>query len=549
MLLNGSKYAGTAAPNRVITVADAAALAAVTVANADIGHLFASQTDTGQVWLADSAGTGAGCWTLVNTIPDASTSVKGAIEIATPAEITAATDPLRAITPGQLAAAVATVLDIILGAGGPSVTASLAARAGRQGVTTLLGSSNPPVSPDLAALNVGLSDFSYFIPVRLADYTVRGGLGGKLGANLGWGFNIMAGGYLKLFFGNGANYTTFSYDSSVPLALAAGATVDISGSVAQSLSSTGVFLVGGGGYETAVGILYPPALFNYVLTQAQIVAMMEWGVSATDINNATNTSIIASAFTKLSGTGSISGTSTSGFTGTDALHGIAPLSIPASFVVGTKYRLTYTISGYTSGDVTPALVNIAEDLRSAYGTSRHADGTYTDVLTVTVAGVSPAVIIICDNSCVVSGVSLVPLGALAAYSDTQPGIGPQMRDVSGNNAHINLPGDGITGGAVWAHPSRNGGSFGTTRTTSGYIIADQLVIPPGCAVRVWAKGDGGTFSLGDTSAAPNTVVDGKAAPADLTPIVQTGYTTANRKLYLTLGSAATVTLLVELIAA
>ena len=118
--------------------------------------------------------------------------------------------------------------------------------------------------------------------------------------------------------------------------------------------------------------------------------------------------------------------------------------------------------------------------------------------------------------------------------------GPQVLDVSGNGADLNLPGDGVTGGVVPAIPGATPSPFRATRTSSGYLIGDQVVIPPGCSVEVWAKGNG-TFSLGDSSGTPTSIVNAQTAPTNLSPITQAGYVTATRKLYLTLGTATSVT--------
>lgn len=52
-------------------------------------------------------------------------------------------------------------------------------------------------------------------------------------------------------------------------------------------------------------------------------------------------------------------------------------STPLTLVDGTTYELTYTITDYTSGDITPRFTGSPFVL----GTTRNAAGTYTETLT------------------------------------------------------------------------------------------------------------------------------------------------------------------------
>jgi len=138
----------------------------------------------------------------------------------------------------------------------------------------------------------------------------------------------------------------------------------------------------------------------------------------------------------------------------------------------------------------------------------------------------------------------IAIGLIVCHDWAEYAGGPQVIDVSGNGADLNLPGDGVSSGVVPTLPGATPSPFRATRTSSGYLIGDQVVIPPGCSVEIWAKGNG-TFSLGDSSGTPASIVNAQTAPTNLSPIAQGGYVTATRKLYLTLGSATSVTVRVN----
>lgn len=184
-----------------------------------------------------------------------------------------------------------------------------------------------------------------------------------------------------------------------------------------------------------------------------------------------------------------------------------------SFVVGKRYRIS------TAGTTDFTLIGAAN---STVGTEFVATGVGTGT------GAATA------------------LGLVFGPEANAAGAGPQHRDASGNAAHVNLPGDGITGGVTWAVPGGAACDFGETRTASGFSLGrDAVVIPPGYRIaRIWCSGNG-TFSIGN-AASGTEIVNGFTATATTQPATLAAFVTTSRKLYLTLGTATTVTYTVHL---
>jgi hypothetical protein len=134
---------------------------------------------------------------------------------------------------------------------------------------------------------------------------------------------------------------------------------------------------------------------------------------------------------------------------------------------------------------------------------------------------------------------------LLAPEHAAAGAGPQWRDVSGNGSHLNLPTDGTTG-AAWALLSGAHADFGETRIASGYALGrDAVVIPVGYRIaRIWCSGNG-TFSIGN-AASGTEIVNAFTATPTTQPATLAGYVTTSRKLYLTLGTATSVSYTVHL---
>lgn len=156
--------------------------------------------------------------------------------------------------------------------------------------------------PDDANLDFGLSDFSLELFVRLADYTPSAELIllEKHASNLGYKLLLTTAGKLKLQFGNGTNFTTFSYESDAvgttddswahflvtadrdgnALYYVNGIlnkTVDISGSVAQTLDNTGALNVFGNGTVYTAGRVAIVRAYNRILTATEIASIYNNG--------------------------------------------------------------------------------------------------------------------------------------------------------------------------------------------------------------------------------------------------------------------------------
>jgi len=221
--------------------------------------------------------------------------------------------------------------------------------------------------------------------------------------------------------------------------------------------------------------------------------------------------------------------------GTNIAAGVAnfvassTISRASILTIGKRYRATFTLtaSGGTFKVQDGASFFLTGLTTGAQSFEFTAAGTSFGISSVGATGT-------------VDNLTITPLGLLVAHDWSGYTGGPQVIDVSGNGADLNLPGDGVSSGVVPTLPGATPSPFRATRTSSGYLIGDQVVIPPGCSVEIWAKGNG-TFSLGDSSGTPASIVNAQTAPTNLSPITQAGYVTATRKLYLTLGTATSVT--------
>lgn len=326
-----------------------------------------------------------------------------------------------------------------------------------------------------------------------------------------------------------------------------------------------------GGSQYFTGTLRLLGIENWALSAAEVLQVYQSGSwPSSHFNNASNTATYTSNFS--AGTDSWGADSSRAVTGNvDSING-SDNWLKTEVTSGPASLYSYTAASFTS--------NVKKRLRIAVTIFNPAGSGITHFAIRqndgTVASGSSVVVALAENTEVTTSVELLMsqagtrLGVAACGSDgTLNAIaagkifyiknftvynlgllvapdwagytgGPQVIDVSGNGADTNLPGDGVTGGVVPTLPGATPSPFRYTRTSSGYLIADQLTIPPGCSVEIWAKGNG-TFSLGDSSGTPASIVNAQTAPTNLSPIAQAGYVTATRKLYLTLGSATSVT--------
>jgi hypothetical protein len=162
--------------------------------------------------------------------------------------------------------------------------------------------SNAVTAINNAALATGLDGFSHYYVGKRATYVPAAeiSLVEKAASNLGWRFRLTTGGFLRLQIGNGTNYTTFSYTSTVPISTGAnrpahlafsatragsvifyqdgvqlGAAVTISGSVAQTVTNTGTLRAGFDGTTSDTCLIRSHTHYNLALTQADITEIHE----------------------------------------------------------------------------------------------------------------------------------------------------------------------------------------------------------------------------------------------------------------------------------
>jgi hypothetical protein len=291
--------------------------------------------------------------------------------------------------------------------------------------------------------------------------------------------------------------------------------------------------------------------YNYAITDDQVAALFRDGAPAAVDRGGSMTAIISNTFdnesagwSNLGSAGSI--TNQAGFATFSSTNGDIRVQTSAGLIsVNKRFRIAFEYRAATAGDITVNQYYTVLATAAVIG-----DNTWRQALVefTQVSGAYGANIGLIRNAgdFDVRNLSIIPLGTLLQLDANQPGAGPQWRDVSGNNAHLALPGDGVNGGVQWALPGGTAGDFGETRTASGYALGrDAVVIPEGYRIaRIWCSGDG-TFSLGN-AAAGTEIINDFTATSTSQPATLAAYVTASRKLYLTLGTATTVTYAVHL---
>jgi hypothetical protein len=314
-------------------------------------------------------------------------------------------------------------------------------------------------------------------------------------------------------------------------------TLYVNGAAVTTVANTSNYSVGQSylsSYKGAsgwpVGTVLPVRIFNRALTAAEVLALYER--AAPDIGDY-RTAFASWATTPATLPGSSGNVH---WWQAAASKWVRP---------GQRFRVTATWDGGGT-----------ETLRLAYHTSNQpviADTTWTSgtaqeiVLGVTGFNVNDIYFTKASAGDLTNFTATIePIGLLLAPEVNALGVGPQWRDASGAGAHIALPGDGVIGGVSWSLPGGANGDFGETRTASGYALGrDAVVIPEGYRIaRIWCSGNG-TFSLGN-AAAGTEIVNAFTATATTQLATLAAYVTASRKLYLTLGTATTVTYSVHL---
>lgn len=513
------------------TVANAAARNALTVTTPQIAVRQVRLADTGVIYVPNAAGSGAGIWEVFNSVGVASSSAEGVVMLADSAD--ASTDDAKALTIAEFLRRLGPYRNSLA----PAQALSFDGTAGATIANTQV---------------FGTGDFSVAATVSpTAIGAVQAIVGGAVNA---FALSIDASGYIYARKTGVANLAT----SSSPL------TAGVVSSVGYTRTgTTGTYYINGiavgtvtdsndytvactqvgstAGTQFVTGTLRLLGIENRAMSAAEVLAVYQTGTfPASDFGQGVNdsgTTVYAGA-SMINGANSTFASDSGWWTmtgGTNIAAGVAnfvassTLSRASILTIGKLYRADFTLtaSGGTfnvQDGATHFLTGLTTGSQSFEFVS---GGTTFGISSVGATGT-------------IDNLTITPLGLFVAPDWAGYTGGPQVIDVSGNGADTNLPGDGVTGGVVPTLPGATPSPFRYTRTSSGYLIADQLTIPPGCSVEIWAKGNG-TFSLGDSSGTPASIVNAQTAPTNLSPIAQAGYVTATRKLYLTLGSATSVT--------
>lgn len=180
-----------------------------------------------------------------------------------------------------------------------------------QGLPGLIsnGSAVPLYIPDSPVYAFGTDDLGFTLRITLASYTPSSNtvLLDKVSSNLGVRITLLTTGVLRVQFGNGTNLTTYQYDSSAGLGTVAtggqpvwldfnfarsgnmtvtvngtqlGTTVSISGSSAQTLTSTAPLRLFSDGTNHFAGVLHAFYPRNVSLTSAERTVLYLGGPGA-----------------------------------------------------------------------------------------------------------------------------------------------------------------------------------------------------------------------------------------------------------------------------
>lgn len=216
-------------------------------------------------------------------------AVSGTGTAATKAEADAGTDTTKYVAPDALAYALAAKRNPLATSGALALDGTTA---------------NAITTADNAVIACGLDDFSHVIKTKRTTYTPAAevSLVEKAASNLGWRFRLTTSGYLKLQIGNGSNFTTYAYTSTVAVTATAyktaifaftadrdgnvtfyengavlGAAVAMSGSAAQTVTSTGTLRLGYDGTTSDNCLVYCHTPYNLALSQADVTEIVESG--------------------------------------------------------------------------------------------------------------------------------------------------------------------------------------------------------------------------------------------------------------------------------
>jgi hypothetical protein len=351
-------------------------------------------------------------------------------------------------------------------------------------------------------------------------------------------YTIDSAGVLLLYInGAAAAFTSITQGSPPTFAVTLGSTAGRLGA-----SNSGAYF--------HVGGLRLIGIENRALSAAEVLALYQTGTPASaDFNTASNSAInTSSAVNGVAGSSlfdtTFSGVSASGFTAVQAAGAYAAASFQPSFTVspGQIIRVTYTAT-VTTGTVNLTLMNSA--VAGISNLAAVTTGTRTVELIAVAYSATARVIFgaVGASNFVVSSVVIVRAGLLLAPDPTEPGIGFQAHDMSGNKADILLP----TSGVSWVIPS---GRFQIARATSdGTTTAQQLgggtIIPAQVQLlRIRARSTAGTpsITLGSSSGGSQFVASVALSTAwkDLTIALTGGLNATASALWMTASTANAV---------
>lgn len=377
-----------------------------------------------------------------------------------------------------------TATDLTLGTSGPSVKASLSARAPRQGL--VFDGSGTKATLTVPAFGTG--DFTASAWVR-EDNSFAGTPIVMIGSGTG--------GFYMEFDANGFPYVAVQGGAGVQRKATTACVVKkLSLITYVKTSGTGIWYVNGiaagsaadsnnytGGIATLsdsspynlTGFLCP-LIYNRALSAAEVVALYESGVPAgSDYNTASNTSVVT-GFSN-GGYTTFSGASATGFTAAAASGSNYVVNTPAGntqpvLQVGSRVRVSFTAT-LTSG-AAPTF-GIRNNVGGDEGTFTVAAGSNSVIITMTQKSVSDGL----GNavfrstgatSYAISNFSLTYLGLLLAPDAAQAGGGLTWYDTSGNAANITLPASGVSWNVPSSAKTATGWTFGGAINATGTSV-------------------------------------------------------------------------------
>jgi hypothetical protein len=373
--------------------------------------------------------------------------------------------------------------------------------------------------PDNAALAYGLDDFGGTIWATLADWTPTANvvLVDKVASNLGHRVTLLTTGVLRLQIGNGANLTTYSFDSTAAVStlvsdgcpaqigydldrdgnilftvngVQLGNTVSISAASAQTATSSATTSLLSDGTNFYAGTIHAYWPLNFAMTLAERARLYLGGWGALPEYSAgragTNLAINTAVFTDAGGTATATALTATSMTFTGTSQYIRASQNPYFQTMGQKLRVKATVT-YRSG--TLPTVALYQTNVTASNTVGLAAGANTVILTPTspyyssAQGVNFYVFPSANFDCDISGVAVHVLGPVANLDFTRPDqhLGFQGRDYGSNRLHATLS----TTSTAWSHPWFGPKVFSYTFTgyaaisTSAGTTAGPI-LPAGC---------------------------------------------------------------------